>query len=84
SDALIASISATRLRAVLLTTVTTVAGLFPTAYGIAGYDSMLAEMMLALSWGLIFGSVITLMLVPSIFSLEKQVVHYFNRDKGAD
>ena len=39
----IATISSTRLRAVVVTTLTTVAGIFPTAYGLAGYDSMLAE-----------------------------------------
>jgi len=71
SDGQIASIVKTRLRAVLLTTLTTVAGLIPTAYGFTGYDSMLAEMMLALTWGLLFGTVITLVLVPCVYSLGK-------------
>lgn len=79
-DGLIADIASTRVRAVLLTTITTVAGLFPTAYGIAGYDSMLAEMMLALAWGLVFGTLITLVLVPAMYSLEKQMVYYFRKD----
>lgn len=65
----IADVAKTRLRAVTLTTLTTVAGLFPTAYGIAGYDSMLAEMMLAMGWGLLFGTCITLLLVPTIYSI---------------
>ncbi len=64
----IAEASSTRLRAVLLTTLTTVAGLFPTAYGVMGYDAMLAEMMLAMGWGLIFGTLITLLLVPSLYA----------------
>ncbi len=64
----IASIAKTRLRAVMLTTVTTVAGLVPTAYGFTGYDAMLAEMMLALAWGLLFGTFITLILVPCAYS----------------
>lgn len=64
----IADVAKTRLRAVTLTTLTTVAGLFPTAYGLAGYDAMLAEMMLALSWGLIFGTLITLVLVPCVYA----------------
>jgi multidrug efflux pump subunit AcrB len=71
-DQQIARIAQTRLRAVILTTATTVAGVLPTAYGLAGYDAMLAEMMLALSWGLIFGTLITLLLVPSIYSLTQQ------------
>lgn len=64
----IARIAQTRLKAVILTTLTTVAGVLPTAYGLAGYDAMLAEMMLALAWGLLFGSAITLLLVPSMYS----------------
>ncbi|NQT94294.1 MAG: efflux RND transporter permease subunit, partial [Lentisphaerae bacterium] len=67
-----ARIAATRLRAVILTTLTTVAGVLPTAYGFAGYDAMLAEMMLALAWGLAFATVITLMLVPSLFAMQQQ------------
>lgn len=68
----IARIAQTRLRAVILTTLTTVAGVMPTAYGLAGYDAMLAEMMLALAWGLIFGTLITLLLVPCMYSLIKR------------
>ncbi|MBN1585928.1 MAG: efflux RND transporter permease subunit [Candidatus Omnitrophica bacterium] len=63
----IAEIAKTRLRAVLLTTITTVVGMFPTAYGLAGYDAMLAEMMLALTWGMIFGTLITLLLMPCVY-----------------
>lgn len=73
SYAQIASISKTRLKAVILTTVTTVAGLLPTAYGFTGYDAMLAEMMLALAWGLMFGTLITLLLVPCAYSLGKDL-----------
>jgi len=72
SNQQISQIAKTRLRAVLLTTLTTVAGLLPTAYGFTGYDAMLAEMMLALCWGLIFGTLITLFLVPCMYSLIKE------------
>lgn len=63
----IAKISSTRLKAIMITTITTVAGLFPTAYGLGGYDSMLSEMMLAMGWGLLFGMFITLFLVPCVY-----------------
>ncbi|MFC2048789.1 efflux RND transporter permease subunit [Elusimicrobiota bacterium] len=72
----ISKIAQTRLRAVVLTTLTTVAGLFPTAYGFAGYDAMLAEMMLALTWGLIFGTLITLILIPSVYSMMMDVEYF--------
>lgn len=68
-DPAIAGIAKTRLRAVVLTTITTVSGVLPTAYGLAGYDAMLAEMMLALAWGLVFGTLITLVLIPCLYSL---------------
>lgn len=69
----VAAISSTRLRAVVLTTLTTVAGLFPTAYGLAGYDSMLAEMMLAMGWGLLFATTVTLILVPCLYSFYSEL-----------
>jgi len=68
----IARIAQTRLKAVILTTLTTVAGVLPTAYGFAGYDAMLSEMMLALAWGLIFGTLITLVLVPCLYAVIVQ------------
>ncbi|MGL1902862.1 MAG: efflux RND transporter permease subunit [Fibrobacterales bacterium] len=78
-DRHVAKVAQTRLRAVLLTTFTTVAGLFPTAYGVAGYDAMLAEMMLAMGWGLLFGSLITLVLVPVLYSLGLQIDSFYGR-----
>ena len=64
----IARIASTRLRPILLTTLTTVVGILPTAYGFAGFDSMLAEMMLTMGWGLAFGTLITLILIPSLYT----------------
>ena len=51
----------------MLTTVTTVIGLFPTAYGIGGNEEFLQPMVLALAWGLVFGSILTLCLFPVNF-----------------
>ena len=67
----IAVISKTRLRAILLTTITTVAGVMPTAYGIGGFDAMLSEMMLSLGWGLVGGMLVTLLLVPMAYGCEQ-------------
>ena len=77
ADEQIAGIAQTRLRAVVLTTLTTVAGVLPTAYGFAGYDAMLAEMMLALAWGLVFGTLITLVLIPCIYAYLKEFEYKF-------
>ncbi len=58
-----------RLRAVLLTAITTVVGLLPTAYGWGGFDPFVAPMALALSWGLLFSTVITLFSVPATLGI---------------
>jgi multidrug efflux pump subunit AcrB len=68
----IADISASRLRPVLVTTLTTVVGILPTAYGLAGYDSMLAEMMLTMGWGLAIGTAFTLVLIPCLYSFSSK------------
>ena len=82
SSTVIASIAKTRLRAVFLTTLTSVAGLLPTAYGFAGYDAKLAEMMLALTWGMVGGTFITLLLVPCIFQGEKKFLSLFHKEQN--
>lgn len=78
-NVLTAEIASTRLRAIVLTTLTTVAGVLPTAYGFAGYDAMLAEMMLALAWGLICGTMVILILVPCLFALFKELQMKWSR-----
>lgn len=60
---------AVRLRAVVLTTVTTVLGLLPTAYGIGGKDPFLVPLALAFGWGLVFASLITLIVVPVFYRI---------------
>ncbi|MDH4276094.1 MAG: efflux RND transporter permease subunit, partial [Gammaproteobacteria bacterium] len=57
-----------RLRAVVLTSATTVFGLLPTAYGWGGSDPFVAPMALALAWGLIFATLITLLMIPAIYA----------------
>jgi multidrug efflux pump subunit AcrB len=59
----------TRLRPVFLTTITTFLGLIPTAYGIGGYDPFLKPMAVSLSWGLAFGTLITLLVIPVLYNI---------------
>lgn len=58
-----------RLRPVLLTTITTALGLAPTAYGIWGGDPFLKPMALAIVWGIICATVLTLIVIPCIYAI---------------
>jgi len=62
-----------RLRAVLLTAITTVVGLLPTAYGLGGLDPFVAPMALALSWGLLFSTMITLFSIPAALGVGMDI-----------
>ena len=44
-----------RLRPIVITSVTTVAGLMPTAYGMAGNAAFIAPMVMAIAWGVLLG-----------------------------
>lgn len=58
-----------RFRPILLTTMTTMGGLLPTAYGIGGSDPVLIPMTLALAWGLASGTFGALTFIPCVFSI---------------
>jgi len=64
--------SGKRFRPILLTTVTTVAGLLPMALGISGKSVVYGPFAAAIVFGLGVASILTLFLVPSLYlSLEK-------------
>ena len=65
-SAIVAEGTANRLRAVILTTLTTVAALLPLAYGIGGTAAFMAPMALSLGWGLVFATPLTLVLLPCL------------------
>jgi multidrug efflux pump subunit AcrB len=56
-----------RLRPVLVTSLSTLGGVLPTAYGFGGWDAVMSPMSLALGWGLALSSIVTLFLVPSLY-----------------
>ena len=68
-----------RLRAVLLTATTTVVGLLPTAYGWGGMDPFVSPMALALSWGLVFATVVTLITIPAALAAGHDVKVFAHR-----
>ena len=76
---IVAEGTADRLRAILLTTVSTVAGLLPLAYGLGGADPYMGPMALALGWGLLFATPLTLVLVPCVFLIGDDIATLFRR-----
>lgn len=87
-----------RMRPVLLTAVTTVLGLIPMAVGysvefhewpprfIAGAESSQwwAPMAVAVIFGLVVSTLLTLILVPVMYSLSDSIVRYFGRGRTAE
>ena len=59
-----------RLRPILLTSLTTVAGLLPMAYGIGGSDPFSAPMALAMGYGILFATPLTLILIPCLLLVQ--------------
>ncbi|MDH5619836.1 MAG: efflux RND transporter permease subunit [Gammaproteobacteria bacterium] len=67
-----------RLRPIMLTSVTTVAGLLPMAYGLGGSDPFSAPMALAMGYGILFATPLTLVLLPCLLVIQgdlKRFVH---------
>lgn len=58
-----------RFRPVMLTTLTTVAGLSTVAYGIGGFDPFLQPMALSIAWGLAFATGLTLVVMPCFYAI---------------
>lgn len=68
-----------RLRPILLTSLTTIAGLTPTALGLAGESVIWGPMASTIIFGLIFSTITTLVVIPCFFGLL-----YDRRKKGSD
>ena len=59
-----------RFRAIFLTTITTIFGLLPTVYGIGGRADLIVPIVMALAYGLLFASLLTLILLPCLFMVS--------------
>lgn len=68
-----------RLRPVMATSLTTMGGLFPTAYGIGGADAMLVPMTMAMAWGLTTGTILTLVWIPCGYGIIEDMMALVNK-----
>lgn len=59
--------SYSRFRPIILTSVTTVVGLIPLAYGLGGTDSYMGPMSLTLGYGLLFSLPVVLIVIPCCY-----------------
>jgi multidrug efflux pump subunit AcrB len=77
-----------RAQPIVMTTVAMVAGMLPTAISISGDNSWRAPMGITVMGGLIFSTVLTLLLVPAYFSIaisfETRLARLFQRLVGSD
>jgi len=67
-EAVIQAVS-TRLRPIFLTSVTTIAGLLPTALGIGGYSVVWSPMASTIIFGLVFSTITAVTVVPAMYGL---------------
>ena len=66
-----------RFKPIVITTCTTVLGLFPAAYSIGGSDQILIPMTLAFTWGLMTASFFTLFWVPCGYAIIEDINNWF-------
>ena len=78
-DEILVEATGLRLRAVMVTSLTTVSGLLPTAYGIGGADEFIIPMTLAMAWGLVSGTVLALLWVPCAYAINEDIAMVFSK-----
>ncbi len=58
-----------RLRPILMTTLTTVVGMLPLAIGLGSGSELLQPLAMVIVWGLLFSSLVSLVIVPAMYKL---------------
>jgi multidrug efflux pump subunit AcrB len=58
----------TRLRPIVMTTISTLIGLLPTIYGVGGVDTFVQPIALVLGWGLFVATTLTILFLPAFLS----------------
>ena len=85
SDQEVADGASTRLRPIMITSITTVAGLAPAAYELGGSNPFMTPMIMAMLWGVMFGTLVSLVLLPCLYSSEQDLRNLARRVfKGKD
>jgi len=72
----------TRLRPILLTSLTTIAGLLPTALGLGGKSVVWSPMASTIIFGLVFSTLTALFIIPSLYGILEDIRD--RRTRGRD
>ena len=70
-----------RLKPIFLTTMTTVAGIMPTAYGLGGRDPFVVPIARALGWGILVGSLLTMFVFPAALAVVDDIMVKISKKK---
>jgi len=73
-----------RIRPIVMTSLTTVMGILPTAYGIGGLDQFVVPIAMSLGWGVLFGAMMTVIVFPcALVTLEDILSWKKNRKQSS-
>lgn len=73
----VADVTRQRFRPIVITSVTTVVGLLPTAYGFLGENSYVKPLAMSMAWGVMFGGLVSLILLPVLYMLDQDLRRLF-------
>lgn len=71
----------TRLRPILLTSITTIIALMPLIYGIGGEEPFLVPSAISMAYGLLAATFLTLVIVPCVYLITNDVSRLLSRQK---
>ncbi len=77
----VAAVARQRFRPIVITSITTFVGLVPTAYGILGENSYLTPIFMSMAWGVAFGGLVTLILLPVLYMVDQDIRGRFARNQ---
>ncbi|MCB0411620.1 MAG: efflux RND transporter permease subunit [Bdellovibrionales bacterium] len=67
--------SGSRLRAIMLTTITTLVGVMPMAYSLGGESGYTQPMAFSMGWGLLTVTITTMFLLPSLLMVRQDILN---------
>lgn len=70
-----------RMLPILITTLTTVAGLFSLASGLGGHSLIWSPVATSIVWGLLFSSVLTMFAIPALYQLAMRRTYLKNKSQ---